>query len=314
LNETKPQRQGDREPEPATDAVLPTAPSRATKPIFSVQVRQLIEFVLRRGDLGGGDFVGRNRALAGTRGHQQVQRSRAAGYQKELRLSYDMETDEFILRVQGRLDGLLVADQEVLLEEIKTVRRGWDGKADDLHWAQAKCYGFICARDRGLNRIRVQLTYLEIETGKLAEFQSEFSYQELSAFFTRTTDVYREWIAERHRWCQLRDASCRGLLFPFARYRPGQRELAVAAYRTMSQGGRLFLEAPTGIGKTMSVLFPAVKALGEAKVERIFYLTARGVGRRVAEMAFAELRRSGLRIRTLALMAREKLCQGWLAV
>src|ERR1035437_7844201 len=102
----------------------------ASKPVFSVQVRELVEFALRQGDLGGArDFVGPNRALAGTRGHQRLQRSRPAGYQKELRLSHEIETAEFILRIQGRIDGLLVSAEELLLEEIKTVQGGWDRAA-----------------------------------------------------------------------------------------------------------------------------------------------------------------------------------------
>ena len=89
---------------------------------------------------------------------------------------------------------------------------------------------------------------------------------------------------------------------------PGQRDLAVAAYRVMANGGRLFLAAPTGIGKTISVLFPAVKALGENKVERIFYLTARTVGRAIAEKALVDLRQSGLKLRSVTLTAKQKVC------
>ena len=279
------------------------------KTIFTVQVRELVEFAWRRGDLGGErDFVGPRRALAGTRGHQRVQRSRPAGYQKEVPLSYDLETEEFTLRIRGRIDGLLATAEEVLLEEIKTVQGGWDRVADPLHWAQAKVYAFIHARAQGLEKIATQLTYLDLDTEKLTEFHAEFSLAELARFFEETTAPYVEWMREQHRWCQQRNASIAALAFPFPRYRPGQRELAVATYRTLARGGRLFLEAPTGIGKTVSVLFPAVKALGEGKLERIFYLTARTVGRAVAEKSFADLRQAGLRLRTLTLTAKEKIC------
>ena len=281
----------------------------ASKPVFSVQVRELVEFALRQGDLGGArDFVGPNRALAGTRGHQRLQRSRPAGYQKELRLSHEIETADFILRIQGRIDGLLVSAEEVLLEEIKTVQGGWDRAADPLHWAQAKIYGFVYAQDNALEQITIQLTYLDLDTGELTEFRNHFTLTELSAFFEQTTAIYLDWLRTYHHWCRQRDESIRSLTFPFAGYRPGQRELAVAAYRALARGGRLFLEAPTGIGKTISVLFPAVKALGEGKLERIFYLTARTVGRAVAEKACAELRQAGLRLRTLTLTAKQKLC------
>ena len=272
-------------------------------------MRELAEFALRQGDLGSGrDFVGRSRALAGTRGHQRLQRSRPAGYQKEIRLCHDIETAEFILRIKGRIDGLLVTAQEVLLEEIKTVQNGWDGVADPLHWAQAKLYGFIYAQSNQLEHIAIQLTYLNLDTGELTEFHNRFVLPELAAFFEEATAIYLDWLRAHHDWCRRRDESTRALDFPFQRYRPGQRELAVAAYRVLSRGGRLFLEAPTGIGKTISVLFPAIKALGEGKLERIFYLTARTSGRAVAQKALADLRQAGLRLRTVVLTAKEKIC------
>ena len=280
-----------------------------SKRVYSVQVRELVEFVLRRGDLGGqGVFVAPGRALAGTRGHQWVQKSRPDGYQKEVPIYYDMEESEFILRIQGRIDGLMDAPEEVALEEIKTVQHSWDGYADPLHWAQAKFYGFIYAHNHALQKIALRLTYLNLESGELTEFRDLFLIADLSSFFEKTTAIYLEWIGERHRWCEERDGSIERLEFPFPCYREGQRELAVAAYRALARGGRLFVEAATGIGKTMSVLFPALKALGEGKLERVFYLTARTMGRAVAEKAFSDLEQAGLCLRRVTLTAKEKLC------
>jgi DNA excision repair protein ERCC-2 len=256
-----------------------SAPER----VYTVQVRELVEFAWRRGGLGGArDFVGPQRALAGTRGHQKIQRSRHEGYQKEVRLCHEVEADGFSVRIQGRIDGLLVRPNEVLLEEIKTVQGVWDHQADPLHWAQAKCYGFIYCHANRVEQIDLQLTYLDLDSGRVTEFREPFAWAALERFFAETTAAYLEWIGERHRWVEQRDASIRQLDFPFPRYRPGQRKLAVAAYRAFAAGGHLFLEAPTGIGKTVSVLFPALKALGEGKLERVYYLTARTVGRAVA--------------------------------
>ena len=283
--------------------------STVQKPVFTVAVRDLVEFVWRRGDLGGSrDFVGSDRALLGTRGHQRIQRSRPAGYRKEVPVSREFDRGELILKIQGRIDGILGVDQTVLIEEIKTVRGGWDGAADPLHWAQARLYAFLHAEDQQLETIGIQLAYLDLDTGKVAEFRENASLPELKAFFDRTLAVYLEWIRDLQQWRQLRDRSIRALRFPFASYRAGQRQIAVAVYRTIVRGGRLFIEAPTGIGKTASVLFPAVKALGEGRIERVFYLTARTVGRIVAEQALAGLRAAGLRLRSLTLTAREKLC------
>jgi DNA excision repair protein ERCC-2 len=281
----------------------------APKSVFTVQVRQLVDFALRRGDLGAErDFVTSDRALAGTRGHQRIQRSRPPGYQKEVPVRCEVETDELTLRIQGRIDGLLIRPGEVLLEEIKTVQGGWDGLANPLHWAQAKIYGYLYAQTQPVDKMVIQLSYLDLETNRLTEFHEAFSLAELQECFAEATTIYLEWIGERHRWCQQRDQSIHALEFPFPRYRPGQRELAVAAYRVLARGGRLFLEAPTGIGKTISVLFPAVKAMAEGELERIFYLTARTVGRVVAEKALTDLRQAGLKLRMVTLTAKERIC------
>jgi len=281
----------------------------AAKPVHSVSVRDLVEFVLRRGDLGRErEFVGSDRALAGIRGHQKIQRSRPTGYLIELPVEHRVEVEEFTLLIRGRIDGLLITTERVLLEEIKTVSAAWNHEPDPLHWAQAKFYGFMHAREAALQELVIQLVYLELPAGKVTEFRETFSFAELSEFFAATTAEYVSWLRERHHWCLARDASIAALSFPFPAYRPGQRELAVAAYRVLANGGRLFLAAPTGIGKTISTLFPAVKALKEGKLERIFYLTARTVGRAIAERALVDLRQAGLKLRAVTLTAKEKVC------
>jgi DNA excision repair protein ERCC-2 len=279
------------------------------KPVHAVQVRELVAFVLRSGDLASShQFVGPDRALAGIRGHQKIQRTRPAGYATEIPVEHSIETDLFTLRVRGRIDGLLATPQEVLLEEIKTVQGVRDHQPDPLHWAQAKFYGFIHAHLHALDRLTLQLTYLELATDEVTELRQVFFFAELSEFFTSTTAVYLDWLREHYQWRAARDQSIHALEFPFSQYRPGQRELAVAAYRTLANGGKLFLAAPTGIGKTISVLFPALKALAEGKLERIFYLTARTVGRAIAAKALADLRQGGLKLRAVTLTAREKVC------
>ena len=191
------------------------------------------------------------------------------------------------------MDGLLTSDSEVILEEIKTVQGRWDGLADPLHWAQAKIYGFIYAQEHGISELTLRLTYLELDTGKVTEFTAHLGFADCASSSTRRrrfTWSGSSSINPGERNATLRSAPSSS---HFSEYRPGQRQLAVAVYRAISRGGRLFLEAPTGIGKTISVLFPSLKALAEGKVERIFYLTARTTARTAAEKAVADLRPAG---------------------
>lgn len=251
--------------------------------------------------------MGPRRALEGIRGHQRIQRSRPAGYRKEVAVAYDMDADEFALRVEGRIDGLLEAGGNILVEEIKTVR-GDGREPDPLHWAQARAYAALIARERGCEEVTIQVTLLDLDTGRFREFIENKTASDLASYLAETVSIYVKWLSEQLAWRRLRDRSIAQVAFPFPEYRPGQRKLAVAVYRALVGGRRLFLEAPTGIGKTMSVVFPAVKAAGEGRIDRVFYLTARTTARGVAEKAFTGLRAAGLRFRTLTLTAKEKIC------
>ncbi|MCL5098480.1 MAG: hypothetical protein M1608_13315, partial [Candidatus Omnitrophica bacterium] len=266
----------------------------SAKPVITVSVRDLLEFVLRTGDLGGeGDFVGPTRAMAGIRGHQWVRKQRPQGYQTEVALAFRVEAEDMVLEVKGRADGLLHDSKTALVEEIKTVTGRWEGVADPLHWAQGKTYAAIYAQQNGLISMDVQLTYLELDSNQLVVFRQTFRIDELARFFHELTSNYLEWARQQHRWRAVRNRSIESLAFPFSRYRPGQRALAVAVYRTLTRGERLFAEAPTGIGKTVSVLFPALKAMTRGGLDKIFFLTAKTMGRTIVEQTFAELRRAG---------------------
>ena len=278
--------------------------------LLKTSVRELIGFVLRSGDLVSGGFSRPDRLVEGTRGHQQVQRARPADYQAEVPISYRVETDEIALEISGRIDGLLVEDDTVLVEEIKTTEADLDEIAPDnpAHWAQAKLYAFMVAEQSSLDTIDIQLTYLQLDTHERREDRRTFACDELAAFCSDLIERYLHWARIYHQWCAERDLSLEALKFPFAEYRPGQRDLAVVTYRTIDARGRAFAQAPTGIGKTISTLFPAAKALGLGHAEKIFYLTAKTSGRRIAEKALDDLRGGGARLKSLTLTARDKIC------
>jgi len=279
-------------------------------PRISVSVREMVDFVLRTGNLGGErDFASPSRALEGTRGHQKLQQQRPEGYESEVRVKYDLPGPGYVLRIQGRIDGVHQSPGHLLIEEIKTVAGRWSGQADPLHWAQAKTYAHLFASEHaGYENVEVQLTYLELDSGRVTEFREMIPMEVLRAFFDKVTSVYMEWASRQHEWLKLRDSSIAAQEFPHDKYREGQRQFAVAAYRALAGGTKLFAEAPTGIGKTVSVLFAGIKALGEGHLEKIFFLTAKGTGRTIAEESLERMRQKGLHLRGLTLTAKDKIC------
>ena len=175
--------------------------AQVSKPVHTIAVRDLFEFVLRTGGLGGErEFVGSDRALAGMHGHQKLHRSRPTGYLTKLPVEHRVETKEFTLQIRGRIDGLLITSEQVLLEEIKTVHGKWNHEADPLHWAQAKFHGFVHAQENGLKELVLQLVYLELPAGKVTEFRQTISFAELFDIFASTTAVYVDWLRERNHW------------------------------------------------------------------------------------------------------------------
>jgi DNA excision repair protein ERCC-2 len=277
---------------------------------LKVSIRSLVEFVLMHGDIVSG-FTGSSRNTDGIKGHQAVQKAYGEGYSKEVPVSCTIESDEVVLELGGRMDGLYVGDDGVIVDEIKTTTLDLEILEEDynpLHWAQAKCYAYIYSVQNNLESIKVQLTYYNLDNKGTKRFIKEFNLDELKLFFSELTNQYLYWARVIINWNERRNRSIAELKFPFPVYRKGQREMAVAVYKTIKEGGRLFAQAPTGIGKTMASLFPTIKALGEGETSKIFYLTAKTIGRTIAEKAVLSLQKDGLRLKALTLTAKEKIC------
>ena len=226
-------------------------------------------------------------------------------------MSHQIETDIFILAIGGRIDGVSIEDGRVCIEEIKTTRRSLEDIShheNPVHWGQAKIYAYIYAKEQKLNEIDLKLTYYQMDTGEIHAFRKSITMAELASFFQDLVSSYLQWAETIVRWGLLRDESIRKLEFPFSSYRPGQRQMAVAVYRTIKNGDHLLIQAATGIGKTMAAIFPAVKALAEGLSSKVFYLTARTTGRIAAEKALDELRQKGLKLKSLTITAKDRIC------
>ena len=276
---------------------------------LQISVRTLVEAVLRTGDLDI-RFASPGRSLEGIRIHQKIQRQRPAGYQPEVPVSMEVQTPELVLAVGGRIDGVLETDDITLVEEIKSTTADLAfliEQPDPCHWGQAKVYAYLLASERHLEAVAVRLTYCHIDTGETAEQVAHLPFAELETFFQELVDRYLKWATTLIRWRQRRNSAIAAVDFPFA-YRSGQRPMAVAVYRTVRDGGQALIQAATGIGKTMAVLFPAIKTMGTGKTDRIFFLTARNTGKAAAVQALNILQEKGLAFKRVCLTAKDQIC------
>ena len=280
-------------------------------PMIRISVRNLVEFILREGNIdnrtGGGQDP--ENMQMGSRIHRKIQRQMGSDYQAEVPLKTEIVCDGFTLKIEGRADGLIHTKEQVMVDEIKGVLRELDRVQEPagIHLAQAKCYASMVAEQEGADEIGVQMTYCQMETEEVKRFQYSYQSNELKVWFDEVIRQYEKWAKFQIEWRKARNASIKGIEFPFP-YRKGQRELAVSVYRTILRKKKLFIQAPTGVGKTISTVFPAVKAVGEELGEKIFYLTAKTITRTVAEQAFETLREQNLKFKVITLTAKEKIC------
>lgn len=274
-----------------------------------IGIRELVEFVLRAGNLNA-SMNSQNTAAEGARIHRMLQKQRASNYEKEYTLEKTIEMADRTFIVHGRADGVIRDTDHPLIEEIKTSDALFEDLSENtltLYWAQAKVYAAILMEQESLTEITIQLTYYQRLTEKITQTEQQITLADAQAFLKSLTDEYAEWLRFREELHQQRNDSIQTLPFPFDQYRQGQRELAAVVYKTIAFHKHLWVEAPTGTGKTISTLFPSIKAMGEDKFNRLFYLTAKQSTRQVAEEAISLLKHKGLRIKSITLTAKDKI-------
>ena len=280
------------------------------KPIVRISVRNLVEFILRNGDLVSGSSISDKEAmLKGSRLHRKIQKQMGSHYQPEVSLKKDIEYDDLILRVEGRADGIFSQDDRFCIDEIKGVYKNLELMEEPVlvHRAQALCYAWIYLDEHELEKIDIQMTYAHLDTEVIKRFRETLTRAELKQWYEELTDSYHKWLAYQIEWRKKRNESMENLEFPFE-YRKGQRKMVSGIYHAISKKEQIFIQAPTGVGKTMSAVFPAVRAIGQGMAETVFYLTARTITRTVAQDAFEILRDRGLLFKVVTITAKEKLC------
>lgn len=275
-----------------------------------ISVRELVEFILRSGDIDNrvGGKKDAESMLAGARIHRKIQRSMGSDYHAEVTLKYVIGMEKFDLQIEGRADGVIDGNP-VTIDEIKGVYKSLEYLKEPVpvHLAQAKCYAYIYGIQNEKSEMDIQMTYVNLDTEQKRYFYEHYAMDELSEWFGELILEYKKWAEFHHEWKKLRNHSIKEIQFPYE-YREGQKELAGSVYRSILREKRLFIQAPTGTGKTLAAMFPAVKAMGEGLSDKIFYLTAKTITRTVAANCLDLLREQNLRMKSVLLTAKEKIC------
>ena len=276
-------------------------------------VRKFVEIVLKTGSLDN-RFTTNARAIEGIRAHQELQRSNEEiykNYEKEVFLKTEIDMEDFLLQLEGRCDGIISDNNKVIVEEIKSTYIPLKDIVEDyniMHWSQGKIYAYMICKERGLEDIDVQLSYYNLDVHEVKTFIKSYKQYELDKYVLKLAEDFKRYALIEIRHKDSRNKSIKEAEFPFESYRIGQLELAKACYGTIKEGKNIFLQAPTGIGKTISTIYPSVKALGEGLSEKIFYLTAKNSNKKIAEESVELLRKRGIDVNSISISAKEKIC------
>lgn len=276
-----------------------------------ISVRNLVEFIFRSGDIDNriGKGVQKEAMQEGSRMHRKIQGRMGIEYRAEVPLKLEVPQEQYVLAMEGRADGIITNAEGVTIDEIKCMYTDVTRFEEPIfvHKAQAMCYAYIYALQNGLDQISVQMTYCDLDTEEIRRFQESFTFFWLERWFQDMIEAYRKWTDFQFAWRKIRQASIQTLEFPFP-YRDGQRKLVGDVYRTINRKKILFIQAPTGTGKTISTLFPAIRAVGENLGDKIFYLTAKTITRTVAKDTCDLLKAHGYQGKVIVLTAKEKMC------
>lgn len=274
-----------------------------------ISVRNLIEYILRSGSIES-VALSSQRAVDGTRAHQKFQKAQGDSYESEVKVEHTCHVDGIDFTIQGRVDGVFEEDSKIIIDEIKSTGMSLVHLKGDnvLHWAQVKMYAYMYSVAHHIEAITCRLTYIELEDFTVKHFTNDFTFEELEYFYYDLLKKYAKWAMTLESFKERSHASIEKLDFPFDGYRIGQKQLMNGVYKTIVDGQKLFARAPTGIGKTIATLFPAIKAIGKGKTEKIFYLTAKTIGKEVAGQTLKRLEEEGLVIKRLIITAKDKIC------
>lgn len=274
-----------------------------------VAVREMAEYLYQSGDLSS-DMFQNVSLIEGTRAHQYVQHQYTKSDLAEVPVLFNFTHQSYDVMISGRIDGILVKDDEKVIHEIKSTRKNiFDDEFMPYkdHMAQLKFYLYIVAKNEGLDSIWGRLTYIQLSDYQMRHFDEIFNVEDLELFFNQSIDIYLKWLIKLHEHYLIKMTSLKEMVFPFDSYRRGQREMMSAVFQTMKDKDILYTIAPTGIGKTMAALFSSLKAI-ENPEQKIFYLTAKTEGKKIALESLEMLHEGTLKSKTLELTSKDSIC------
>ena len=278
---------------------------------IKIAIKEFVSFIGRSGSISN-DFTSPTRAIEGTRIHQMLQANQKETYHKEYYVTYTKQYDDFQIILSGRADGVVKEEDYYMVDEIKSTTRPLDSLTaiDTIpsHLNQAKCYAYIIACENNLKEIDIQLTYYQIDTNEIKQLKETFLIDALEMHFNSLLDQYYAFAKTNIDHIIKRNKSIKKLEFPFKTYREGQREMAISVYNTIKQKEILFIQAATGIGKTISTIYPALKSIQKGYISKIMYLTAKTITRSVAEDTTKKLYHTGCSMRVVTITAKDKIC------
>jgi DNA excision repair protein ERCC-2 len=282
----------------------------AEKPYLSLSVHGLVDFLLRRGDIDN-RIYNQETMQMGSILHAAFQEKQGHSYLSEYALKETFEREKGYIALEGRADGIIVGGDFPIIDEIKSTvipledfyqeQQGW-------HFGQAECYALMYLHEVKADKCAVRLTYLSQKSEEKKVVERLFSLSDLEHDVYALMDEYLDFFSKQFDHEKARNISAKSLSFPFKGFRKGQREMAKYCYGVAKNGGTFYCEAPTGIGKTMSSLYPVIKAFADTDNKKIFYLTAKGSGRESAYDALTKLYEKGFVGRDSLLTAKDKIC------
>nr|WP_225362942.1 ATP-dependent DNA helicase [Apilactobacillus quenuiae] len=273
-------------------------------------VRELVEFTLRSGDLNT-KLNSNNTAQQGSKIHRKLQKKHGKEYKAEVSLYKKIKMNNIDFQIDGRIDGLVLKQTSAEIEEIKTSDTIFEELPDSilkLYWGQIKAYAYLLMDSNPkIKKAKLKLTYVQTPDEKISTQFKEINRDDAKNFFQALIKEYEEWLKLRNDIIQKRNKSAKSMIFPFKDFRKGQRELSAAVYKSIAFNKHLFAQAPTGTGKTISTLFPAIKAMGEKLCNRIFYFTAKQSTQQVAESTINLMAQKNLYIKSITLTSKDKI-------